>query len=272
MGDSNHHAAEVKQNLGVGEVTIAPATSNGGASALIVRGTILSVGLAGIAFFLRSTRLFTKFNSVSQIPKEFIKREFELKGQVRDLLPSGTLKVEHIPFVRLPKIVTTRMDNKERLLNVRIAGLNMTNPGKQFLEKDLEIRGRKILFTVIKTSKDRDPVIDAEVTVQKNPFLHTNVNVELIRRGYAKVLSLDDPEHQKTLHDVPSYSRLVSKLLMCEKIADRRGVGMWQRESWVESIAAYPSQFSQIVKHSALTRFTVSGTFDTGVYDYEGFG
>ncbi|EPB65862.1 hypothetical protein ANCCEY_15062, partial [Ancylostoma ceylanicum] len=41
---------------------------------------------------------------VGQIPKEFVRKELELKGTVREILPSGELRVEHIPIVRLPSI------------------------------------------------------------------------------------------------------------------------------------------------------------------------
>ncbi|EPB68226.1 hypothetical protein ANCCEY_12682, partial [Ancylostoma ceylanicum] len=47
---------------------------------------------------------FARFEHVGQIPKEFVRKELELKGTVREILPSGELRVEHIPIVRLPSI------------------------------------------------------------------------------------------------------------------------------------------------------------------------
>lgn len=44
------------------------------------------------------------------------------------------------------------------------------------------------------------------------------MNVDLVRRGYAKVLGPDRLDHKKALEEVPPYSRLVSKLLMSEKV------------------------------------------------------
>ncbi|VDD93986.1 unnamed protein product [Enterobius vermicularis] len=227
-------------------------------NAIIVRGAILGTGLVGIAIFLRSSRLFSRFETVSQIPKEFIRKEFELKGKVRRVLPAGVLKVEHIPVLELPRALSFRRRKEVfKLLNVRLAGLDVTDAGTHFLDNELRLQNKKILFKALKTSGEGNNFVDADVTLPKTFFIHTNVNVDLVRRGYAKVLGPDRLDHKKALEEVPPYSRLVSKLLMSEKIADRRGVGIWQRDTWVESLAAYPSQFSQIVKHSALTRFAV---------------
>ncbi|VDK48866.1 unnamed protein product [Anisakis simplex] len=91
----------------------------------------------------------------------------------------------------------------------------------------------------------------------KNRIFRSNLNLELIRKGYARVLDGGDAEHIDAIKAYPSYSRLVSRLLVSEQIADRRGLGIWQRETWVESIAAYPSQLYQIIRNNALTRFMI---------------
>lgn len=52
----------------------------------------------------------------------------------------------------------------------------------------------------------------------QNFFHQTNLNIDLVRRGYAKVLALDQREHYKALQSVPAYSRLISKLIMSEKV------------------------------------------------------
>lgn len=49
-------------------------------------------------------------------------------------------------------------------------------------------------------------------------FLQTNLNVDLIRRGFARVIPLSNPEHVDALKNNPSYSRLMSKLIMSEKV------------------------------------------------------
>ncbi|CAJ0607263.1 unnamed protein product [Cylicocyclus nassatus] len=225
-------------------------------SALIVRGTIVGVGLLGVGLFLRNSRIFARFENVTEIPKEFIRKELELKGTVREVLPSGELRVEHIPVVRLPAFLATRRPPKG-LLNIRLAGVDLSNAGQQFLAKDLRLTNKPVTFVVIKNSDDSKNAVDADVTVKKSTFTRTNLNIEVVRRGYARVPPPESPRHLKALQTIPAYSRLVSKLLMSEKVADRRGVGLWERDSWVESVQSYPSQVGQIIRGAPITKFIV---------------
>ncbi|PIO70271.1 hypothetical protein TELCIR_07880 [Teladorsagia circumcincta] len=160
-------------------------------AALIVRGTIVGMGLAGVALFLRNSRLFARFEHVAQIPKEFIRKELQLKGTVRE------------------------------------------------------------------ASDNSNDAVDADVTVKKNAFSRTNLNIEVVRRGYARVPPPESPRHLKALQSIPAYSRLVNRLLTSEKVADRRGVGIWERDSWVESVQSYPSQVGQIIRGAPITKFIV---------------
>lgn len=45
------------------------------------------------------------------------------------------------------------------------------------------------------------------------------------------------------------------------QVADRRGVGLWERDSWVESVQSYPSQVGQIIRGAPITKFIVSFFF-----------
>uniref|UniRef100_A0A1I7XEL7 Transmembrane protein 242 n=1 Tax=Heterorhabditis bacteriophora TaxID=37862 RepID=A0A1I7XEL7_HETBA len=227
-------------------------------SAFIVRGTIVGASLIGVALFFKNSRIFAKFEHVRQIPKDFIQKELELKGKVREVLPSGELRVEHEPIVKLPSLFSLRkFSDKKALLNIRLAGVDLSKAGQQFLTKDLRLNNKQVIFTVIKSSDDSTDAIDADVTVKKNAFSRTNLNVEVVRRGYARVPPPEHLRHLKALQTIPAYSRLVSRLLMCEKVADRRGVGVWERDSWVESIQSYPSQIVQIIKTAPMTKFIV---------------
>jgi hypothetical protein len=38
------------------------------------------------------------------------------------------------------------------------------------------------------------------------------------------------------------------------QIADHRGIGVWNRESWVESLNALPSQLSEMIRTSTIVR------------------
>ncbi|KIH54630.1 hypothetical protein ANCDUO_15223, partial [Ancylostoma duodenale] len=51
-----------------------------------------------------------------------------------------------------------------------------------------------------------------------NTFSRTNLNIEVVRRGYARVPPPESPRHLKALQTIPAYSRLVSRLLMSEKV------------------------------------------------------
>ena len=68
-------------------------------------------------------------------------------------------------------------------------------------------------------------VVDADVTVKRTAFGRTNLNVEVVRRGYARVPGPEQVKHLKYLQSVPAYSRLISRLLMSEKVR------LWLRNS-----------------------------------------
>ncbi|KAK0424513.1 hypothetical protein QR680_008705 [Steinernema hermaphroditum] len=227
-------------------------------NALIVRGAIVGTGLIGFGLFLRNSRIFAKFQNVNQIPKDFVRKELELKGHVREVLPSGELKVEHKPIVSLPRL-WPRSKKQVGLLHLRLAGLDLSKSGQQYLAKDLRLKDKAVVFTVIKPTDGNIDSVDCDVTVRKNLISNVNLNVDLVRKGYARVPGPDQPNHLKALQSVAPYSRLVSRLLMSEKVADRRGVGVWERDTWVESVASYPTQITQIVKSSAIIKLLVLG-------------
>ncbi|KAK6029978.1 hypothetical protein OSTOST_03898 [Ostertagia ostertagi] len=186
-------------------------------AALIVRGTIVGMGIAGVALFLRNSRLFARFEHVAQIPKEFIRKELQLKGTVREVLPTGELRVEHSPVVSLPSFFLRKRPAKG-LLNIRLAGVDMSEAGQQFISKDLRLKNKPITFTVIKASDNSSDAVDADVTVKKNAFSRTNLNIEVVRRGYARVPPPESPRHLKALQSIPAYSRLINRLLTSEKV------------------------------------------------------
>ncbi|EGT36042.1 hypothetical protein CAEBREN_04206 [Caenorhabditis brenneri] len=225
-------------------------------TALAVRGAIVGVGLAGVIIYLRNSRLFHRFQHVNQIPKDFIRKELELKGRVREVLPSGELRVEHEPVMKIP-FLPKRKNVNPGLLNLRLAGVELSQSGQQFLAKDLRLTNKPVTFTVIKEVEGAPDVVDADVTVKRTAFGRTNLNVEVVRRGYARVPGPEQVKHLKSLQTVPAYSRLISRLLMSEKVADRRGVGVWERDTWVESVQSYPSQVSGIIRSAAITKAVV---------------
>lgn len=55
------------------------------------------------------------------------------------------------------------------LLDVRFAGINVSDPGLEYLMKDLRLRNRHILFSPIKLTEN-NRCIDAEIFVRKVSF------------------------------------------------------------------------------------------------------
>ncbi|VDN52369.1 unnamed protein product [Dracunculus medinensis] len=198
---------------------------------------------------------FAKFSNASQIPEDYLRKELTMKGKVREIVPDGILKIEHEPLIKLPTILRRPLHVFAGFIDVRLAGLDISAAGLEYLSKDIGLLNKNVQFTVIKHGSSN--FVDAEVLIKKNFFHQTNLNIDLVRRGYAKVLALDQREHYKALQSVPAYSRLISKLIMSEKIADIRGIGIWKRDTWVESLAAYPSQIIHIIKFSAITQLAV---------------
>ena len=54
------------------------------------------------------------------------------------------------------------------------------------------------------------------------------------------------------------FLRLITRLLTSEKVADRRGIGVWERDTWVESVSSIPSQTGQLVRSNPITKLLVS--------------
>ncbi|VDK74453.1 unnamed protein product [Litomosoides sigmodontis] len=225
--------------------------------AALIRGAVCSGGILGIILFARKTRMFARYEKVSEVPLEVYKRGIELKGIVRAVHSNGYMKVEHIPTLTMPKFLTRRKLIQPGLLDVRLAGIDVSDAGSEYLAKVVRLRSSQILFSAIKPVEN-NRCIDAEVFLQKKRFLQTNLNVDLIRQGFARVIPLSNPEHVTALKTNHLYSRLVSKLIMSEKIADRRGLGLWTRDTWAEVIFSYPITFRQIIRSAGITRFLVT--------------
>ncbi|EFO19695.2 hypothetical protein LOAG_08798 [Loa loa] len=224
--------------------------------ATLIRGVVYSGGILGIILFARKTRMFARYERVSEIPLEVYKKGIELKGIVRAVHSNGYMKVEHIPAFTMPKFLARRKV-QPGLLDVRLAGVDVSDAGSEYLAKDLRLRSSHILFTPIK-SVESNRCIDAEIFLRKKRFSQTNLNVDLVRQGFARIIPLHNSEHVNALKSNPSYSRLMSKLIMSEKIADRRGLGLWTRDTWAEVVFSYPVTFRQIIRSAAITRFLVT--------------
>ena len=226
-------------------------------SAFLVRGTIVATGVLGAVLFIRNSRLFAKFEHVSKIPKDFIHKELELKGTVREVTPTGYIRIEHRPIIRLPSIWPSKSKKPIGLLNLRLAGIDISKAGLSYISKDIRLENKPVTFTVVKPTENNSDACDADITYKKSAFGRVNLNVDLVRRGYARVFAPENPIHLKALQHNSAYSRLITRLLTSEKVADRRGIGVWERDTWVESVSSLPSQTGQLVRSNPITKLLI---------------
>uniref|UniRef100_A0AC34GPX7 Uncharacterized protein n=1 Tax=Panagrolaimus sp. ES5 TaxID=591445 RepID=A0AC34GPX7_9BILA len=226
-------------------------------SAFIVRGAIVGTGILGAVLFIRNSRLFAKFEHVSKIPKDFVHKQLELKGVVREVTPTGYIRIEHRPIIKLPSILSSKSKKPIGLLNLRLAGLDISKAGLSYIQKDIRLDNKPVTFTVVKPTEGNSDAYDADITYKKSTFGRINLNVDLVRRGYARVFAPENPIHLKALQHNSAYSRLITRLLTSEKVADRRGIGVWERDTWVESVSSIPSQTGQLLRLNPITKLLV---------------
>ncbi|XP_072815644.1 protein C3orf33 homolog isoform X3 [Vicugna pacos] len=101
----------------------------------LVRSISTVMAIAGVTLLLRSVRLTSKFTSSSDIPVEFIRRNVKLRGRLRRITENG-LEIEHIP-ITVPIISSWRKEPCGFLL-VKLAGVELTETGKVWLQKELK--------------------------------------------------------------------------------------------------------------------------------------
>lgn len=229
-------------------------------ASLLIRGAVIATGVAGAIIFARSLRLFTKFEHARQIPDEFFRKHLQLRGKVAYLTADGRLRVTHVPIFRSPLSWIIRRkkepvpddgDGEGGKLSLSIAGVELTEAGKSWLRQQL--LWRPIWFTLVRRMNEDD--IQAEVITKKSRFSRKySINRELIRRGMGSVPRVDDFSHDIALKTNAEYSRLINELIISEKYADRRGVGMWRRRTALEALLSYPSQVTDRLEHTSIYR------------------
>jgi len=222
-----------------------------------LRGTIVGCGLLGAYLFIRNSKLFAQFKHVGQIPEAYARKETKLKGVIRALDSNGTFKVEHQPEISLPRILQPRVKHPSELLRLRLAGLDVSKAGVEYLVKDLRLKDRTVIFNVVKPTTGDSDTVDADITLKKSWLGAVNLNVDLVRKGYARIYTLEYPSHYDALQTNSVYSRLITRLLTSEQVAEKRGVGLWERESWVESIQSLPFAAGQMIRSSTTTKLFV---------------
>ena len=182
---------------GLAEVTVRdPIDAN---AVLLVRGTILGLGVLAatrVARHIRLVRLrcsqsqrhfqFTRFRHNAAIPDEFIRHNYRLRGKLAQVERNGDLMVRHAPVVRLPftqqrpkrvqdevkvnkpsiKYAIFQLDRTTDCLAIRLAGVNLIEPGQKYLHKVYGAYKTEpdIWFTLIKRGEDR---LECDVFMKK---------------------------------------------------------------------------------------------------------
>lgn len=75
-------------------------------------------------------------------------------------------------------------------LSVRLAGVNISPAGADFLTKDLRLRDKEVIFTVVKPIDDQSDIIDADITLKKvNSSLNAYCDIEQFLKLLLEFLS-----------------------------------------------------------------------------------
>ncbi|KAG9338743.1 hypothetical protein JZ751_025412 [Albula glossodonta] len=121
----------------------------------------------------------------------------------------------------------------DALLNVRLAGVELTEEGWAWLRQRLSPT-ETVWFRLIGREAD---ALECLVSVSRGLVFNTCVNEELLRLGLGKTVPLLGLHHHSRL-----YWRLHKRLLKAEVRAEKKGRGLWKgkslRERASESIAS----------------------------------
>ncbi|ELK15891.1 hypothetical protein PAL_GLEAN10018472 [Pteropus alecto] len=182
------------------------------------------MAIAGIMLLLRSVRLQTsKFTSSSDIPVEFIRKNVKLRGRLRRITENG-LEIEHVP-ITLPIISSWRKEPYGFLL-VKLAGVELTETGKVWLQK--ELKPSQILWFQL-LGKENSALF-CYLLVNKGKYFSVNLNEEILRRGLGKTVHVPGLNYDSKI-----YWKIHRNLLKAELIALKKKEGIWKEESKKES-------------------------------------
>ncbi|XP_019801865.1 protein C3orf33 homolog isoform X3 [Tursiops truncatus] len=215
----------------------------------LVRNISTVMAIAGVMLLLRSVRLMmrsvsqkcctellaveglldsshhetSKFTSPSDIPVEFIRRNVKLRGRLRRITENG-LEIEHIP-ITLPIISSWRKEPCGALL-VKLAGVELTETGKVWLQKELK-PSQVVWFQLL--GKENSALF-CYLLVNKGRYFSVSLNEEILRRGLGKTVLVKGLNYDSKI-----YWRIHRNLLKAELIALKKGEGIWKEESEKET-------------------------------------
>ncbi|XP_074182902.1 protein C3orf33 homolog isoform X2 [Rhinolophus sinicus] len=165
----------------------------------------------------------SKFTSSSDIPVEFIRRNVKLRGRLRRITENG-LEIEHIP-ITLPIIASWRKEPCGVLL-VKLAGVELTETGKAWLQKELK-PSQLLWFQLL--GKENSTLF-CYLLVNRGRYFSVSLNEEILRRGLGKTVLVKGLNHDSKI-----YWKIHRNLLKAELTALKKGEGIWKEESEKES-------------------------------------
>ncbi|XP_023371446.1 protein C3orf33 homolog [Otolemur garnettii] len=160
----------------------------------------------------------SKFTSSSDIPVEFIRRNVKLRGRLRRITENG-LEIEHVP-ITLPIISSLRKEPCGALL-VKLAGVELTETGKIWLQKELK-PSQLLWFQLL--GKENSALI-CYLLVNKGGYFSVSLNEEILRRGLGKTVLVKELNYDSKI-----YWTIHRNLLKAELTAVKKGEGIWKEE------------------------------------------
>lgn len=192
----------------------------------LVRTLSTGLAVAGVIVIARSIKLMTKFHTASQIPVHFVEKNVSLYGKVHSVTDKS-LSVEHLP-VFLP-VISSFLHKKHSectsLLQVHLAGLELTPEGSQWLQKNL--LPEKTVW--IKLISREDDILTCLVSQNSGVLWTYCLNDELLKLGLARTAPISG-----LLPDSRLFWRLHRRLHRAEVKAKRKSQGLWKRDSFWE--------------------------------------
>ncbi|XP_077050728.1 protein C3orf33 homolog isoform X2 [Siphateles boraxobius] len=170
----------------------------------------------------------TKFGSATDIPARFIERNISIRGRLRNITENG-LEVEHLPiYVPLLSRLLTKPGQSGPVLDVRLAGVEMTSEGHDWIAQQLKPAETLWLRLISRQNQ----TLHCLVSVNRGSLLNTCVNEELLRLGLARTSPLLGLDPQSRI----SWS-LYKRLMRAESKAEKKGKGLWKEESRWERVS-----------------------------------
>ncbi|TNN01728.1 hypothetical protein fugu_011110 [Takifugu bimaculatus] len=195
-----------------------------------VRNISTVLAATGIVVIVRSLKLTTRFRAASEIPARFIERNVSLRGRVRSVSDRG-VEVEHVPIylpVLSPLLSKVKGVDSSSIL-VHLAGVELTPEGRVWLQENLA-PAQTVWLKLI--SREDDMLHCLVRRSQQGSVWGRCVNEELLWLGLARTAPVVGVRTDSRI-----YWHLHKRLHRAEVKAERKGRGLWQRDSTWERVS-----------------------------------